>query len=371
MTWDVLVSGVNYRGEAHGYPYPILAAQRGDDMWGIDAFAELCRETKPDVVVVNNDWWNVARFLGHGVGVPIVGYMPVDGRNLSPRCMRRLSQLDAAVWYTEFGRREAEAAGYCGRSWVLPHGVNTRTYRPLPRHVARRRLNLPLPRGAFVVGNVNRNQPRKRLDLTLQYFAEWIREFRIDDAYLCFHCAPDDIGWDLRQLAEYFGIARRVLFSRGDLSEPFPRRRMRSVYNAFDVQVSTTMGEGWGLTHMEGMACGVPQIVPNWAALGEWPRHVEQIACDDLFVHPEVNTVGGIPSKRAFVAALQRLYENRDERQRLARQVRRHVGQPKFQWPVIADEFSRILESVLRRNANAGCAAAAEEGIHQLATAAE
>lgn len=368
-TWDVLVSGVNYRGQPHRFPYPIVPAQRGQDMWGIDAFADLCREAQADAVVINNDWWNVARFLGRGVGAAVVGYMPVDGKNLSSRCLQRLSQLDAAVWYTEFGRREAHAAGYCGRSFVVPHGVNTRTYRPMSRHAAREGLKLPVPRGAFVVGNVNRNQPRKRLDLTVQYFGEWVRQAGVDDAYLCFHCAPDDVGWDLRQLAEYFGVADRLLFSRGNLDESFPRRRMRLVYNAFDVQVSTTLGEGWGLTQMEGMACGVPQIVPRWAALGEWPRHVERIECDSLHVHPEVNTVGAVPNKQDFVAALQRLYENRSRRLRLGRSARRHVCQPQFRWSAIAERFDEVLQSVL--HGRTGGSQRRDDFLPRLASASE
>ena len=39
-------------------------------------------------------------------------------------------------------------------------------------------------RDGFVVGVVGRNQHRKRLDLAIAYFAEWVQTRRIADAYL-------------------------------------------------------------------------------------------------------------------------------------------------------------------------------------------
>lgn len=350
--WDVVVSGINYRREPHNYPYTILPAQRGSDMWGVDHFPALCEELQPAVVVINNDWWNVAEFLVTKPQVPVIAYMPVDGKNLAPRAIKQLNSLDAAIWYTEFGRREAEQAGYEGLSSVIPHGVDERLYEPVPKQTARRQLGLRVPYDAFVVGNVNRNQPRKRLDLTIQYFAEWIQWFNVANAYLCLHCAQEDIGWDLRQLAEYYRIADRVVFSGpASLENDFAVDRMPLVYNSLDVQVTTTLGEGWGLTTMEGMMCGVPQIVPEWSALAEWPKHVVSVPCTSQFAHPEVNTIGGVPDKEAFIRALNDLYSNSQRRRQLGELGRQHVSQPSFRWNEISGQFHQVLQQVTRREA--------------------
>lgn len=348
--WDVVVSGINYDGEPHSYPYAILPAQHRGDMWGVDNFAALCRDLKPAVVVINNDWWNVAEFMTQSVQVPVVAYMPVDGKNLASESVDRLNRLDTAIWYTEFGRCEAEQAGYEGTSAVIPHGVDDRLYEPISRHYARRQLGLQVPQDAFILGNVNRNQPRKRLDLTLQYFAEWIQRFSVMDAYLCLHCAQEDIGWDLAQLAEYYQIADRVLFSApASLGETFPLGKMPFVYNAFDVQITTTLGEGWGLTTMEGMMCGVPQIVPEWSALSEWPEHVVAVPCTTQFANPEVNTIGGIPDKELFIQAMNNLYGNSQLRCQLGELGRQHVSQPCFRWDAISDQFHQLLQRATQR----------------------
>ena len=119
---------------------------------------------------------------------------------------------------------------------------------------------LGLPQKSFIVGNVNRNQPRKRLDLSIGYFAKW-QQVEDADAYLLLHCALNDVGWDLMSLAKHYGVSQRVIFTGCErLEDMMPQSRLKVIYSALDVQISTSDGGGWGLTTMEGMACGVHQI---------------------------------------------------------------------------------------------------------------
>jgi D-inositol-3-phosphate glycosyltransferase len=351
--WDVVVSGVNYDGSPHSHPYTILPACQGGDMWGIDHFRELCARHKPDAVIINNDWWNVAAFLREApASVPVIAYMPVDGANLNPAVIPQLNQLAAAVWYTHFGHREAVNAGFRGPRHIIPHGLDTRQFRPVDRSVARRLLELPVPENAFIVGNVNRNQPRKRLDLTLQYFAQWVQQHQVPDAYLLLHCAKQDVGWDLESVARYYGIGNRLLFTGGGhIRDSVDSSMLPLIYSALDVQVSTTLGEGWGLTTMEGMACGVPQIVPAWAALGEWATPALKVPCPITLVHPEINTVGAVADKDAFVSALQELYTDAGRRRQIARQSVRFARQNRFHWDVIAHQMENVLEQVIQSGA--------------------
>lgn len=362
--WDVIVSGVNYDGAAHSYPYKIMPAWQGGDMWGMDRFAHVCAEFAPDVVIINNDWWNVAGFIKEAPpGLPLVGYMPVDGANLNPAVIPQLNQLAAAIWYTDFGHQEAVKAGFRGERHVIPHGLDASQFKPVDRGVARRLLELPLAEDAFVVGNVNRNQPRKRLDLTLQYFAEWVHRHRVPEARLLLHCAKQDAGWDLESVARYYNIADRLVFtSVASMREGMDAARMPLVYSSMDVQVSTTLGEGWGLTTMEGMACGVPQIVPGWAALNEWPVPAEKVPCSTTMVHTEINTVGAVPDKEAFVERLQALYTDHARRRQQGQQSLRFVRQEAFQWSTVARQMDEVLtDAVLQAQAQAqgtaGCQA--------------
>lgn len=349
--WNVLVSGINCSEPAELSHYSVMPAQRREDMWGIDCFEETCAEFEPDLVVINNDWWNVSEFLKRSVDVPIVAYMPVDGANLDPNAISVLNRLAAAVWYTDFGWQEARTAGFTGERHIIPHGTALPEDLSVSRDEARERLALEIPDGAFLVGNVNRNQPRKRIDLTLDYFANWVHENQVDDAWLCLHCSSSNEGWDLKQLAEYHGIGDRVFFTDGNGAiGSVSEEELDLIYRSFDVQVTTTSGEGWGLTTMEGMARGVPQIVPDWAALGEWTREgVERIPCGTRLAHPMINTIGAIPDREPFVAAIDKFYRSPEYRRSAGSAAFDSVSRKQFRWDTVAKNFSDILKTCASR----------------------
>lgn len=343
--WEVIVSGINYNGADHDLPYQVMPAWQGGDMWGMNRFQHLCAEFDPAAVIINNDWWNVAEFAKIAPkGLPIIGYMPVDGGNLDPAAMRELNKLHAAVWYTRYGHREATKAGFKGAQHVIPHGIDTTLFQPMNRTEARRLLDLNVPKNAFIVGNLNRNQPRKRLDLTIHIFADWVKQNRVSHAYLLLHCAQKDAGWDLRRVAAFHGVADRLLLTgSNDMSGLQSTRHLNLIYNSLDVQMSTTLGEGWGLTTMEGMACGIPQIVPQSSALAEWARPAVKIPCSRVLMHPEVNTTGALVDHEPFVAALKSLHQSKALRDRLAAEGLAMVREKQFQWSDVAEKFSTLL----------------------------
>src|SRR5690606_19600582 len=120
--------------------------------------------------------------------------------------------------------------------------------------------------------------------------------------------------------------------------------------------VSTTLGEGWGLTTMEGMACGVPQIVPEWSALAEWPRGgVRYVPVTSYAAAAQqLNTIGGVADAAGFVAALEQLYRDDLAREALGRRGRELVSRSEFRWSAIGERFHVELTSLLERSANAG-----------------
>ncbi|OYW77600.1 MAG: hypothetical protein B7Z37_03335 [Verrucomicrobia bacterium 12-59-8] len=349
--WEVIVSGVNYEGAPHELPYQVIPAWQGGDMWGMNRFQHLCTEFDPTAVVINNDWWNVAQFAKIApAGIPVIGYMPVDGGNLDPEAMVELNKLHAAVWYTDFGHQAACSAGFTGGRHIIPHGIETEVFQPSDRLAARRLLGLKVPSNAFIVGNVNRNQPRKRLDLTIQIFAAWIKQHNVTNAHLLLHCAQKDTGWDLRRVAAYYGVADRLILTGAeDIRDLQDAQSLRHIYNCLDMQMTTTLGEGWGLTTMEGMACGIPQIVPDSSALGEWAMPAVKVPCSRTLIHPEINTEGALVDEAPFVAALQALYQSKAARGRLAAEGLAHVRGETFRWETVARQFQALLPTAPRQ----------------------
>lgn len=346
---EVAVLGVNYVGDPHRYPYPIYpAGNRAEhDLYGIARLGEVCEYTQPDLIVLVNDPWNVAEFIQRAKQpVPMMAYMPVDGANMKPDIAITLNQLSLAVFYTEFGLLQARNGGFTGRAMVIPHGIDSTIYSPVPQAEARHVLGFDrtLASDPFIVLNANRNQPRKRLDLTIAWWAQWWNaQGKPDDAYLYLHAANHDIGWDLIQLAKYFGMNKQMIVTslRHDASSGVAEEKLSYVYSAADVQVSTTQGEGWGLTTHEGMACGAPQLLPDWSALGEWTRGAARLVrCDQIAVTPEqINVIGGIANQQEWMDGLTAYRTDPDYRRHMSNLAFARAHETRLTWADVTARF--------------------------------
>lgn len=350
--WDVVVLGLNYMGDPHPHPYPIYPCWSGGDAFGVRRIKSLVSELKPDAIVIQNDPWNIGVYLQQlkDFDVPVIAALAVDGKNCATA--RVLNKLSLAIFWTKFGLEEARIGGFEGDAVVCPLGIDLSVFKPTGTKVAARKaLGLPERTGeAWIVGNVNRNQPRKRLDLTIEYFCEWVRRDH-PDAYLYLHIAPTgEQGYDAQQLMDYYGCPDRLILAEPDMGYGASERHVVATYNAFDVQISTTQGEGWGLTTMEGMACGIPQIFPDWSALGEWATKAGYaVPCTSTAVTPnKVNVIGGIPDKKEFVTALAAVHNEAQLRVDMRRAGLEIAADPRYDWTNIARDFREAVESVVK-----------------------
>lgn len=349
--FDVHILGLNYHGDPHDYPCKVYPCTPGGDGMGYGRTRAMVQNLVPSVIVVQNDPWNVQEYLKRinaaNVGaVPTIGYIAVDGKNCAGT---ELNGLAKAVFWTEFAREEAKLGGYTGPSAVVPLGVDREMYRPMDRAairdqwLAKALTDRGLPADTFVVGVVGRNQWRKRLDLVIQYFAEWVHKYQINDAVLWIHSAPTgDDAWDLKNLARYHGVGDRVLvpmLTRNGLDEA----GMACVYNLFDVLFTATMGEGMWLPGLEAAASGVPIMAPNWSAIGElFDDAGLLIACTSTAAHPnQVCVVGGVMDRTLAIEGLHYLYKNRPALAEYAAAGIRLATERRFDWQYVGEAFRR------------------------------
>lgn len=361
--YDVHVLGINYFGDPHNYKYKIYPASTGGDLFGSNRIPSLIKNIKPHLVFMINDPWIVRDYINILVKSPVgvtedgkeayphlVAYMPVDGLNLQPGFVKPLSKLNLAIGYTQFAVDQLKKSGLEADVDIIPHGYNKNEFFPVTLEKARKALN-NLPQNWFIVGCVNRNQPRKRLDLALQYFSEWVKD-KPENVKFYYHGGIQDLGWNILQLAEYYEIGDRLVLTSSDISAAagVPRDFLKNIYSSFDVHISTTMGEGWGLTQLEAMACKVANIVPEWSALAEWARGgVSYVPCTATHVHTGgLNTVGGIADKQEYIKELDKMYYDETYRNSIAKAGYDLVSQPQFQWSSVASRFDTAFMNTLR-----------------------
>ena len=360
--WDVHVLGINYFGDPHPYEYNIYPCyspmKGGRDGFGVCRIRSLVDEINPDVIVLLNDPWNIPAYMDalqawskdSGKEIPpVYGWLAVDGKNMPKDAV---NDLDHVITWTKFASRELVRSGYSGSTSVVPLGVDAGTFQSIGRKKARSHIAIdgkPMAKDDFIVGCVGRNQFRKRLDLTIEYFAEFARKYEADNAKLLIHSAPTgDEAFDLRRIADYYGIKDKLLISEGVLGSGLDKRIMPVIYSVMDTLLTTTQGEGWGLCTLEAMSCGIPCIVPDWSGLGDWTAGAAlAVSCTSSGITAPFGnagyTIGGVPDKAETVNALGAFYASPECRERYSI-LGRTLAQS-LPWERTAREFRVVLET--------------------------
>jgi glycosyltransferase involved in cell wall biosynthesis len=198
-------------------------------------------------------------------------YFPVDC-HIFPELTKDLEFFDLLCTYTHFAKDEIVKLRPDLKTSikVVPHGNNSKDFYPLDfiEVMKFRREYFGNNSDKFIVTNVNRNQPRKDIPNTIFGFIEAKKTWDkgLPKPFLYLHCHPaDPLGWDLKRI-----LSQTELVENEDymlLPEEYQHsmveiEMLNKIYNASDVYLTTTLGEGWGLTYSEAASCKVPIIAP-------------------------------------------------------------------------------------------------------------
>jgi glycosyltransferase involved in cell wall biosynthesis len=332
------------------------------------AWQAALRAAPPDIVLVSGPGFMAASFLRQLQGLRgrtrLALYLPVEGELSGDTLGGVLDLLDHCLLYTRDALEGAEAL--CGRMQArdpafrrpklaaVGHGFDSGSFRPLSggdekerRRAARRLLFPDRPEldDAFIVLNANRIARRKRLDLTLEAFARFARGKA--DVRLCLHIArrSGEQEQELRAQIEAAGLRGLVLISPEGRDDVLPVETLNLLYNACDVGLTTSSGEGWGLGTFEHAATGAAQVVPDHTSFREnWAGAallVETAGSEFIFYE---STLMHAVRPEAAAAALERLYANPGQRGALAEAAFQRTRHPGCRWSAVA----RRIEGALR-----------------------
>jgi glycosyltransferase involved in cell wall biosynthesis len=290
----------------------------------------------------------------------VVAYSPVDAGPLDLSLIEPLHRLDALVLYTEYGRGQIEEAFAplrrstpdlpFPRVLVIPHGVDTKLFHPRDKDQAREQL-FPGPnhfRGDFIVLNANRNQPRKRIDLTIQGFALFARD-KPPGVRLYLHMGVEDCGWNVITLARRHGIEDRLILTAAEPYLPAVADEvLNTIFNACDIGINTSIGEGWGLVNLEHAATGAAQVVPRHSACAElWEGAAVMMEPAFRLTSERILTEGRIVTPEEVARALEALYADPTLRASLSAAALGVATRPEYQWSHVAEEWDRLFREML------------------------
>lgn len=293
--YDIDVVGINYDGNPYdtdkfpGKVYPALsiANMHLNDPYGRQKALDLLGAGDYDIFFMVNDTFIAQTFINEVNETKValqkkfstILYFPVDCQPKEEWITKCVGLIDFPVVYTDYGRRITcdLDPSVASRLKVLYHGTNTKEFFPIEdgEAVANFRYNYFAGKadGKFLITNVNRNQVRKDPMRNFMVLNE-LRSRGRENAVLYLHMAHDDAGGNLLIMADHFNFKLQEDFILPSprvftVNRGIPVEALNLIYNASDALLSTTLGEGWGLSITEAMATKLPIVAPNNTSLTE------------------------------------------------------------------------------------------------------
>ena len=147
---------------------------------------------------------------------------------------------------------------------MIVHGVDTRTFVPFPagKKSAKSALGL-MPQNKYV-GCFGRVRHQKGTDLFVQSMIELLPKNPDWIAIICGRITAEHTQFaaELTNRVSAAGLSERILFL-GEVTDILP------YYQAIDLYVAPSRNEGFGLTPLEAMACGVPVVTSDAGAYSD------------------------------------------------------------------------------------------------------
>ncbi|MFO1046632.1 MAG: glycosyltransferase [Geminicoccaceae bacterium] len=201
---------------------------------------------------------------------------------------------------------------------------------------------------SFIVLNANMNLGRKRLDLTLDGFARFARDLS-PKVRLLIHSKWHDWACDVQREAERLGISDRLLtITGGETLTAASTEVLNLIYNATDVGLSTSMGEGWGFVPLEHAAAGVAQILPRHSSLAEiWHGSAEFLEPVERFAPPGAPCAWQAVDAEDVGAALWRLYREPARLSEVAAACHANATRPDYRWEQVAGRWDELFRGLV------------------------
>ncbi|TMV06939.1 glycosyltransferase family 4 protein [Ruegeria sediminis] len=223
----------------------------------------------------------------------------------------------AHTGYTKWliGRMDAvvatsrKTAGYLDRdARVILHGINLENFTP-PEDRAALRARLGLPDGVLL-GCYGRIRHQKGTDAFVDAMIGLCGRFDDVSGIVMGRATEKHAGYltDLKQRVAEAGLADRILFKPEVTVD-----RIAEWYQVLDLFVAPQRWEGFGLTPLEAMACGVPVVATDVGAFSE------------IVTDPSLGRVVPPDDIPALTEAAAEMLGDRDSLLRAGKAVRAHV----------------------------------------------
>tara|TARA_Y100000401_G_scaffold117571_1_gene127249 strand:+ start:12750 stop:14396 length:1647 start_codon:yes stop_codon:yes gene_type:complete len=352
---------------------------RPSSIFGEWSFNRVCLEFNPDVVMDIRDWWMLEfqqrspfRDLFHWAIMPTVDATPQN-----PQWMNTFQSADSVFAYSEFGRDVM--LGQCDNlNFVdIASPAASKSFFPVPDK-DKHRDAMGMDSDAIIIGTVMRNQRRKLYPDLFKSFRTLLDETQDKNLFLLCHTYYPDIGWEIPNLINKFGLNNRVLFSYrckkcGHVSVDFFRdaisfcdkcdqfskqlvgidnsineQELNNIYNLCDIYVQYANSEGFGMPQLEAVSAGLPLVATDYSAMQSVVKNVSGygIPPAEYSLEAETGCYRAVPNNRYFVDLMKDLLSQGRDFWRSQGELNRKLANQRYSWDQTANVWAERILSI-------------------------
>lgn len=271
--------------------------------------------------------------------------------------------FDGVIAFTPYWKQVVRELGLKKEipCYYFPHGFDSKLYFPIDRKICRIYFNIP--DDAFVILNLNRNQPRKRLDHTIIAYVNVIeKHIKLSDK----NKKPIKlmIGTMIKGYWNLIDIYKNELRRRNIPEDigmqyistiPKPQqlsdRDINILYNACDIGLNTCEGEGFGLCQFEHLAVGSPQVAANIGGFREFLNENNSILVEpkwNYYIDNVRDGIGGmaeVSDPNDFADAIWKYYLNPDLVEKHGKTGRKEITE-NYEWKTMVNILHQIIHKI-------------------------
>jgi glycosyltransferase involved in cell wall biosynthesis len=333
----------------------VLINESGDQAFGEDVAIQHYLDFKADMLITNKEPWvfnDIYKYAINFVPIAVIDHSPV-----SVSITARLTQAFKVIAQSHFGQMELRRKNI--ESEYIPLGVRTDIYRPLNKAECKKAFYFEPDE--FIIGIVALNRARKMIPQMLRGYKRFLELNPDVKAHLMLwtdvrpsrppadvSMGVADVGVNLLPEIYELGLGQPpndVRWTKweevkriGGIPEwdPSGRWDMVKLYNAFDVNLLCSGGEGAGKPYLEAAACGVGSLYTNYAAAPEYAGSSGiPVNANDYVIIVTPGTRYYIPDVDQMAEALTKMYNA--DREKVAKRARMHAE--RFDWAKVIDEY--------------------------------
>lgn len=253
-----------------------------EEGFGFNKIHEYLDMVNPDIVMIYNDPLVIYRFIESMKHDPKSStyklwlYLDQVYEGIAQPVMDKLrNHADRVYCFTDYWKTKLLQYGEFKDVQILEHAVDPTIFSVLSAENRQSiRKGLAIPNDAIVVLNANRNSQRKRLDLTIMAFARLLKQNPDKPYYLliatnispqtgAYYDVPRIITRELQKVELPIAMVQRFVLIDTAPPNVISDDGINQLYNAADIGLNTSDGEGYGLCQLEHMYTGAPQVVTD------------------------------------------------------------------------------------------------------------